>query len=102
MAHVYHNGVDYIVAESEDDALAVLCEFTGYSAQEYRDHGLDPFRVQPEDAKKRVLFADDEEPTQGWPPFECVQRESGLLAYEATFAEWANWCGRGMLASSEW
>lgn len=81
--HVYFDGMDWIVAENEDDARALWLDYTGEKPEDYIDGEL-YFEELSDDKKLRVYDED---------------RSASI---EQTCREWADQYGRGFLCSTEY
>ena len=81
--HVYTDGLDWLVAHSPEDALALWCELSDYTPEKRAAEGFSaPFRQEP-----------DEE------PFTIV-KDCGVCETTKTCAQWAAE-GRRHLATTE-
>lgn len=95
---VYSNGVEWVVAESPEDAIKVWEETIGekYDADEY-----DPFEEKPDG---KVLKIGTEDIDDDFLPKDAMIRQVSDYVWEvtATMREWVDANGRGYLCTSEW
>jgi hypothetical protein len=87
--HVFGDDCEWVVAESLEDARAVLTEL-GYVPDDFEETW-----AQEDDEAGLAIWCDgDGEPGE---PFA-----TGNAPVTLTYAEWAARCGRGYLCTTEW
>ena len=91
-----HGDTDTIVAESIEDAKAVLVEIGSYM-NDYEEYAWE------ERKPNELLLINFEDPLKDeWPEGASVVKDNGLFQVTAKIQAWAEWHGRGFLCSTEW
>lgn len=97
---VYHNGCDWVVAESPEDADKVIGEYTG------GDYGDDPDEWEELDPSHVLNIYQSDLPNRGYytsKNFDISQDgELGMFVISGTCQQWVDTEGRGFLCSTEY
>ncbi len=93
---VFHNDVvDWIVAESPEDADKLCLEHYGECTADYDMEWL-------EEIDSLTIRFEEECEIRPWPEDHLVTLEDGVNIVTAMPAAWAKWNRRGFLCSTEW
>ncbi len=99
---VFHNDVDWIIAESLEDVPKVLKEHIGYEPDDYELEGYEELDMDKEFSMFFVDHGrDDKPPESDYPKSADVYYDEGWYA-KSTYRQWAEHLGRAFLASTEW
>ncbi len=102
---VFHNDVDWVIAESLEDVPKVIKEHVGYDADEYELKYYE--KLDPKDTFT-MWYVDnawaDPPSTDAYPPGGNLWFNEGNICWmvTATYQQWIDKVGRSFLGSTEW
>lgn len=92
-----YDGIDTIIAESVEDAKAVMKEMGCYT----EDYEENEWAERPEDEKLMITF-EDERDQRKWPEGAVISTHRRAIKVTATVKAWIKFHGHGFLCSTEW
>ena len=93
-----YDEIDTIIAESVEDAKAVMKEM-GCCVDDYYEE--DEWAELPGDETLTLTFEDERDEPK-WPENAIISKHRKAIRVSATIEKWIKFNGRGFLCSTEW